>query len=388
MENPFQFTYIAVILWIGVYQGLILGPVFWFKKDGNQMANRILSAFMLVASSRLLFSIYNFSQQSNYPNFFILFSFPVGFLYGPLYFLYLKSYIEKEFRLQGKQYLHFLPFFLSLIFSSVALFVIDASEINLYQMARGRQLPPPSYLMPLMIIIQTVVYIFLGLRLILKYRKFIRLEASFSGERHIRWLVSLDLLLSLPAFSVVVLLFAGAPKADGSFLPFPAIGLSLMLISMGLIALTRPDFLQGLPDTLRVDKEEDLNPVPYTTSSLREGNRDRYHQQLLDYMLEQEAYLEQELTLTELSSRMGINTKYLSQVINEVEQKSFIDFINSLRIERAKKLLLHPAYQYYTIVAIANEVGFKSKSAFYNAFKKFTKMTPSAYKSLNIKASN
>ncbi len=66
-------------------------------------------------------------------------------------------------------------------------------------------------------------------------------------------------------------------------------------------------------------------------------------------MKEEQPLLEQDLTLSELSRRLGINTKYLSQVINEVEGMNFMDDINSHRIERAKELLQHPSYEYHTL---------------------------------------
>jgi len=61
--------------------------------------------------------------------------------------------------------------------------------------------------------------------------------------------------------------------------------------------------------------------------------------------------------------------------------------INYNRIEEAKRRLIEPAKQNQTILAIAYDVGFNSKSAFNNAFKKFTDMTPSQYKQLRLSAS-
>jgi len=70
----------------------------------------------------------------------------------------------------------------------------------------------------------------------------------------------------------------------------------------------------------------------------------------------------------------------LSQIINENLHLSFFDFINSYRIKEAGKRLVSSDYQKYTILAIAMNVGFNSKSAFNMAFKKFTNKTPSEYK--------
>jgi len=60
---------------------------------------------------------------------------------------------------------------------------------------------------------------------------------------------------------------------------------------------------------------------------------------------------------------------------------SFPDFINSFRIEEAKKKLIEPNPA--TIFAISLDVGFNSKAAFYTAFKKNTQMTPTEFKKLH-----
>ena len=67
-------------------------------------------------------------------------------------------------------------------------------------------------------------------------------------------------------------------------------------------------------------------------------------------------------------------------MINVLELQNFLDFINQKRIKRAEEMLGGPTFSQYTILAIAHEVGFNSKSAFYTAFKKFTGHTPTTYR--------
>ena len=76
---------------------------------------------------------------------------------------------------------------------------------------------------------------------------------------------------------------------------------------------------------------------------------------------------------------MNTNKSYLSQVINEYFRKNFSTFVNEYRVKEASRLLLEKESENYTIEAIANSVGFKSKSAFNSAFKKFTGITPSYF---------
>jgi AraC-like DNA-binding protein len=91
-------------------------------------------------------------------------------------------------------------------------------------------------------------------------------------------------------------------------------------------------------------------------------------------------YAKNDLTLNEFAEHLAIPAHHLSQIINDRLQQNFYDFINNYRVEEAKKRLLDPAYQHLTILAIAYEVGFSSKSVFNTAFKKHANMTPSQFK--------
>ncbi|WP_108867206.1 helix-turn-helix domain-containing protein [Aquimarina aquimarini] len=101
-----------------------------------------------------------------------------------------------------------------------------------------------------------------------------------------------------------------------------------------------------------------------------------------EYIITEKKYLLQDISLSSLSLDFKISNGYISQLINTYSQKKFNDFINELRVEESKKKLLDSGYNNYTIESIGLECGFKSKSNFYTAFKKFTKQTPNQFKSL------
>jgi AraC-like DNA-binding protein len=92
-------------------------------------------------------------------------------------------------------------------------------------------------------------------------------------------------------------------------------------------------------------------------------------------------YLDLDLKLNTVAEKLGLSIHHISQAINQNAKMSFPDFINSFRIEEAKKKLLEP--QPETIFAIYIDVGFNSKAAFYTAFKKHTQMTPTEFKKLH-----
>ena len=90
-------------------------------------------------------------------------------------------------------------------------------------------------------------------------------------------------------------------------------------------------------------------------------------------------YINPEYRLNNLANSCNLSVHNVSQVINHIEGISFSDLINRYRIEEAKKMLISEKFKTYTIVAIAQEVGFNSKTAFYNVFKKLCEISPSAY---------
>ncbi|WP_111308437.1 helix-turn-helix domain-containing protein [Confluentibacter sediminis] len=107
---------------------------------------------------------------------------------------------------------------------------------------------------------------------------------------------------------------------------------------------------------------------------------DNLNNLLESFMNEKKPYLEFNLTLSELASKMKIKERQLSQFINACYQTSFQDYINGFRIEEAKRLIKQNKNSGKTILEIVYESGFNSKSAFNFAFKKHTKTTPTLYK--------
>ena len=95
-------------------------------------------------------------------------------------------------------------------------------------------------------------------------------------------------------------------------------------------------------------------------------------------------FLDPVFSLDILASEMKMSTTKVSNIINNHSEFNFSDYINQLRIEKAKTLLLEPKYNDYNIEAIGFECGFNSKSAFYMSFKKFTNATPSEFKKQNL----
>ena len=123
-------------------------------------------------------------------------------------------------------------------------------------------------------------------------------------------------------------------------------------------------------------KDSDINKR-YKGSSLK--NVDKIldiETQLQEYLIEEKAYLNPKLNLKNVAKELGINYKYLSQVINTKYNCIFIHLINNYRIESAKLLLMQSDKTSNSIEQIGYMAGFQSKSAFYSNFKKHLGKTP------------
>jgi len=97
-------------------------------------------------------------------------------------------------------------------------------------------------------------------------------------------------------------------------------------------------------------------------------------------MLTEKGFLNYDFGLKELAERIAISERLLSQAINECRKQNINDFINSYRIEEAKKIISNNRDPKKTFLEIAYESGFNSKSSFYLVFKKNTGITPSEFK--------
>ncbi|WP_076413276.1 AraC family transcriptional regulator [Shewanella sp. UCD-KL12] len=103
-------------------------------------------------------------------------------------------------------------------------------------------------------------------------------------------------------------------------------------------------------------------------------------EQVIDNLLrlmESGIYKDSKLSLGKLASQLQVSTHHLSQIINQQTQGNYFDLLNEYRIESAKQLLIDGKL---SVIDIAYEVGYNSKSSFYSEFKRRTDMTPNKFK--------
>jgi AraC-like DNA-binding protein len=124
-----------------------------------------------------------------------------------------------------------------------------------------------------------------------------------------------------------------------------------------------------------VDKEKS-----YANYGLKRDDAVSLSEQLENYMKTEKPYTNMELTLKDLASALDTYPHYITQVLNTVFNQNFYDFVNTYRIEEAQKRLTDPQFKNLTILAIAYDCGFNSKSTFNRIFKQKTGFTPSEYR--------
>ncbi|MBU2651571.1 MAG: helix-turn-helix domain-containing protein, partial [Bacteroidetes bacterium] len=108
-------------------------------------------------------------------------------------------------------------------------------------------------------------------------------------------------------------------------------------------------------------------------------NEDRILDQVKDLLDNQRIYQDPEISLIKLADRVGTNTSYLSSIINTHYHVNFKTLINKYRIDEARAQLVSGKFDNYSIDGIAREVGYRSRSNFFQMFKQITGVTPAVY---------
>ena len=135
--------------------------------------------------------------------------------------------------------------------------------------------------------------------------------------------------------------------------------------------------------TLQLQKAEQENQqlMKYNRSSLTDEHRAALGFRIQEVLASPDIICQQDFTLTRLAKLVDSNTTYVSQVVNEKYGTAFSNVLAACRIKEACRRMSDPAQAYsnMTIEGIATSTGFKSRTAFVNAFKRETGLTPSDY---------
>ena len=126
----------------------------------------------------------------------------------------------------------------------------------------------------------------------------------------------------------------------------------------------------------------------YKNSKLNEELINKYKTDLIYSMEKDKLYLNGKLALQDVSEKLNIPRQYISEVLNVHMNTNFQDFINKYRVEEFIKRLKNDHSNQFTLLGIAVDVGFNSKSSFNAIFLKFKGLTPNQFKKELFKAAN
>jgi AraC-like DNA-binding protein len=122
------------------------------------------------------------------------------------------------------------------------------------------------------------------------------------------------------------------------------------------------------------------NTLKYRNSNLDIDLIERYKSELTHAMEVDKMYLNNKLSIHEVSKKLNIPRQYISEVLNVHMNTSFQDYVNKYRVDEFVNRLQNVQNEHLTLLGIANDVGFNSKSSFNATFKKFKGLTPSQFK--------
>lgn len=365
-------------------QGLLLSLLLFTKKI-NHTANVILAIAMLALSIDVFHSAYIiFEYYKEFPGFIgITYAFP--FLYGPIFYLYAKLISSDKNNFESKYYLHFIPFFIVVIYG-VAFVYLKSSEFK-FALLRGEVETPlvlelMNYLKPF----YGIVYVFLTIRVVQVFNNRIRNTYSNIERINLNWLKHLTIGLSV-IWGIVVVSYVVHAAADKNIEMdgFIYMSASVLIYSIGYLSLRQPQIFDQVnhkseENPEQEKKSESVETASYQKSGLTDTEAKNHLANLLRIMETDKPYLNCDLTLRDLAEKLSISTHNLSEILNTRLNQNFYDFINRYRVEEVKQRLADNESQNYSLIAIAFDSGFNSKSAFNTIFKKHTGITPSQYR--------
>jgi AraC-like DNA-binding protein len=232
-----------------------------------------------------------------------------------------------------------------------------------------------TVIMPIHYFLKTsslLAYFIAQLFLFKKY-KFNKLQKNTTNQYQVTWFILYFGSQFILTTTSLIDHFSGLHISDDPYeFIVKMIAFFLYCIMIGLLFF--PSILYGNSVVVQEIKEK------YSHSKLINTEKEAIINDLNRFMqAKNKPYLNEKIAMAEIAKILGVSSQKISQVINEKTNYNFNDYVNTFRIEEAKKILLSATYSKMTIDAIAKKSGFHSKSAFYVAFKKHTGNTPKEF---------
>ncbi|MEP0262493.1 helix-turn-helix domain-containing protein [Dokdonia sp.] len=362
---------LIILLSIGAFQGIIYGAILCQKKSMHFYANRFLAAILFFFSYRLIVETCKVFGYLRY-DFWYQILLEYNWIYGTLLFFFVKSYVQPDFRLKRKDYIHFLPVIIEIIWS----FFIKSQ--NFYWDGTRESLSWLGYygymawmLYPTMYIISSMLLIYYTTRAqkLLKHLpqqvKYQLIQGKLDWINRVVRVIKifaivyvLGILIDYFFFNFASNLFYGHPVF---------IGMAIITYWLGIEGFSR--------------RKDEAFKIVQQLSDKEQKQLEKIAVGIQKIMIEESLYKDPELTLSTLSRKLKTKPYLITKSLNTILQKKFTDYVNELRIEEVKRALQDPKNNNYTLLALAYDAGFNSKASFNRAVKKITGKPPSSLKS-------
>jgi len=293
-------------------------------------------------------------------------------LYGPIIYFYAQGVIFRDFKLSSGNLLHIIPYLLL----TISLLSFRNPTLGTPEEIITNKLPWQFYSIGAIIYVHIFFYLGLAYKSLWKYRKVIKNKYSQIDQINLDWLSFSLNTFALVTFISLIHNFIGLAENRSVFM----ITLVLLLIFIFyfvnhviLKALRQPEIFAGINQN---------ETIKYLGSNLTPDQIEKYKKQLLNLLNREKPFLNPQVSLADLSEKLTVSTKHLSQVINQSFNKSFFDFVNSYRIQEVQHILKESKDDKLTVLEAMYQAGFNSKSSFNTAFKKETGQTPTEFREM------
>ncbi len=382
-----QFSSLAVSF--GILLALFLSSLA-VAKPCRGRANRYMAGFILSVavsmSYQVLFPTGLYRALPHLTKIYI----PTQYLLGPLLFLYISALTVPSFRFKPVLALHFAPCVASVAYLMPFFLESASSKIAFVERRGTTALPTSTEEWVVWLSVQASLWGY-TLASLGKYRRYRRsLKDTVSNLSPYAWNWLLFFLMSVLAvlclfLGVDVLMLGGIPLV--AFNPIISVSMTATIVFLSWKAILGLD--QIFPCTpVSTNAPEPCVPAvieqPAPTSPVAEAEDVREGKDLFDVVraaVQKNGWFRSpELTLPELAERLGYTRTELSRIINLGGGVNFYDFVNKLRVEEVQSRLRADSQGRLSVLQVAFDAGFNTKSTFHTSFKKWTGMTPSIYR--------
>jgi len=360
------------VLYIGISQAFFSGLLISTKRPFT-IPNRLMATWLFLICIELTFALINSKVIEMY-------AFPfVAFTYGPLLFLYVRFMTHPQKKFNWLALLHLLPFF---VFFAVSVILREVPLLK-----DLRHFFKPDRFISLRIVYSTCFFFSVSVYSILAFidirRHQTKLKDLVSYTSNIITLNWLKILSISFYVAFLILFILGGLNMIGNFIPFDPYFVVFAFITLFTFVYSFYGIKQPVifGDAVKITNgEEKKEPERYSKSGLKEKQAELYLNKLITFVENDKPYLNRDLSIQDLADMTGIPRHHITQVLNENHKKNFFTFINEYRVKEVISRFGDPKNNNFTILGIAFDSGFNSKTTFNSFFKSQTGLTPSEYR--------